>query len=83
MAGDVVAIRDAYLYVNGILVNEPEVDLDAIDGLHYGPVNVPANEVLVLGDNREQSLDSRVHGPIDVASLSGMVVASLWPPGGR
>lgn len=83
VAGDVVAIRDAYLYVNGRLVDEPEVDHDAIDGLYYGPVSVPAGQVLVLGDNRARSIDSRDHGPVDVASLTGTVVLSIWPPGPR
>lgn len=83
VAGDVVAIRDAFLYVNGRLVQEPDVDHDAIDGLYYGPVTVPADRVLVLGDNRARSIDSRAHGPIDVDSLSGTVLLSLWPPGGR
>lgn len=83
LAGDVVAIRDALLLVNGRQVDEPAIDHAAIDGLYYGPVTVPAGHLLVLGDNRAGSVDSRAHGPVDEAAVSGTVLLSLWPPGGR
>lgn len=75
--GDRVAIRDAYLYVNGERVTEPYVDHETIDSLYYGPVVVPGHRLVVMGDNRELSVDSRRFGPVPEADLLGRVVATL------
>ena len=80
VAGDRVAIRDAVLYVGTRPVREPYVDYSRIDGVFYGPVTVPDGHVLVLGDNRGSSVDSRAYGPVPVERLRGRVVLGLWPP---
>jgi signal peptidase I len=77
LPGDVVEIRDALLYVNDHLVEEPEVDHESIDSLYYGPVHVPLDHVLVLGDAREVSVDSRSFGPVPANHLLGTVVKRL------
>jgi signal peptidase I len=73
MPGDEVKIEDALLYVNDQLVHEPYVDHKAIDALFYGPVVVPADNFLVLGDARAVSIDSRVYGPVSSDRLIGTV----------
>jgi signal peptidase I len=73
LPGDTVAIRDALLYVNDELVDEPYVDHKAIDALFYGPVVVPADRILVLGDSRATSIDSRAYGPVPEDRLMGTV----------
>lgn len=77
LPGDVVEIRDAFLYVNQQLVEEPTVDHESVDSLYYGPVHVPDNHVLVLGDAREVSIDSRSFGPVPASHLVGTVVKRL------
>lgn len=77
LPGDHVAIRDALLYVNGELVDEPYVDHKSIDALFYGPVVVPADGFLVLGDARAVSIDSRTYGPVRSDRLLGRVVLRL------
>ncbi len=79
--GDVVAIRDAVLYVNDVEVREPFVDRQSIDALYYGPVTVSPGAVLVMGDAREDSIDSRTYGEVPLADLTGTVLGVLWPPG--
>ena len=80
VGGQTVEIRDAYLYVDGIRVDEPYVDHSGIDGVYFGPSSVPAGSVFVLGDSRDGSIDSRVFGPVPVAAVTGHVVLRLWPP---
>lgn len=77
LPGDEVAIRDARLYVNDKLVDEPYVDHEAIDSVFYGPVVVPAGSFLVLGDARAVSIDSRAYGPVPAESLIGRIAWRL------
>lgn len=80
VGGDRVAIRDGRLVVNGRRVAEPWSDPRLIDSVYFGPVDVPAGSVFVLGDNRADSVDSRDFGPVAVHQLDGRVMASVWPP---
>lgn len=80
VSGDVVDIRDAILFVNDVEVPEPYVDHESIDALYYGPVTVASGSVLVMGDTRAGSIDSRVYGDIPLQDVTGTVVARIWPP---
>jgi signal peptidase I len=80
LAGDRVAIRDAVLSVDDRPVPEPYVDHSRIDSVYYGPVTVPAGHVLVMGDNRGNSVDSRNYGPVAADRVEGRVLVRLWPP---
>jgi signal peptidase I len=75
LPGDTVAIRDGVLYVNGSAPPEPYVRHADVDSVYYGPTQVPAATVFVLGDNRGNSIDSRAFGPVAQSHLVGRV---LW-----
>lgn len=74
LPGDWVSIEDALLVVNGQRVDEPYVDHEASDALYWGPVLVPDDAVIVLGDERATSIDSRDFGPVPGDGLVGEVV---------
>ena len=77
LPGDRVAIRDGKLFVNSELIQEPYVNRESVDSLFYGPVVVPDDRFLVLGDARETSIDSRAYGPVRSDGLIGRVVLRL------
>jgi signal peptidase I len=79
VAGDVIEIRNAILYVNDKPVFEPAVNYPRIRGLYFGPVRVPPNAVFVLGDNRGRSRDSRDYGPVPLANVIGRITVAVSP----
>lgn len=77
LPGDTVEIHGGYLYVNGekyeeeYLTNRPNYDL--------APYTVPEGKYFVLGDNRSNSNDSHLIGPIDREMIVGHVRQVLYP----
>ncbi len=86
IGGDRVELRNATLYVNGTAVSElyikqPESNDNAphsLSGSNYGPVVVPDNSYFVLGDNRDNSQDSRYFGFISRDKIKGTVRNIYW-----
>lgn len=76
--GDRVEIREKKLFLNGQPQEEPyAVHLDSfllppyVTRDFYGPFVVPPDHYFTLGDNRDQSLDSRFLGPIERSQITG------------
>ena len=71
-------VRNGKLFVNNVQQDEPFTAEDA--KYQFGPVVVPKNEVLVLGDNRNQSLDGHIWGFLPKENVIGRAVFVYWPP---
>lgn len=82
LPGDTIEIR-AYdgVYINGRQLNEPYLTADHLPNYNYGPFTVPPGNVFVLGDNRPNSLDSHLWGPLPMQYLRGKAMLLYWPPG--
>ncbi|EMS71136.1 signal peptidase I [Ruminiclostridium cellobioparum] len=87
LPGDQIDIHDGFVYRKAAgeseykKLEEPYVKgITESKGMQL-PFTVPENKLFVMGDNREQSLDSRSSevGPIDVDSVIGRAVLRIWP----
>ena len=76
LPGDTVELRDGYLYVNGIRYEEKFLHERARS--NYGPVTVPEGEYFLMGDNRNNSKDSRTVGTVSRNEIVGRVEAVIW-----
>ncbi|MGH9124076.1 MAG: signal peptidase I [Acidimicrobiales bacterium] len=78
LPGDTVQGRDGHVYVDGLQLTEPYLPPTAVTD-DFGPVTVAAGHLWVMGDNRTNSSDSRVFGPIPVSSIVGRAIWRIWP----
>lgn len=77
LPGDHVAIYGSVVYVNGQPLTEPYIADQARSDL--AELIVPEGYVYVMGDNRNQSSDSRSWGPLNIEDIIGKAVFRYWP----
>lgn len=70
--GDRVRIAYRQLYINGQLIKEPYLK-EPMKYMPLAEIEVPNKHVFVMGDNRNNSLDSRKLGPIPLKDVIGVV----------
>jgi signal peptidase I len=75
--GDMIKIQRGYVYVNGRRLKEPYVSQDNRDGANYGPLTVAPDHYFVLGDNRDDSYDSRAWGQVHRNLIKGRALL-IW-----
>jgi len=85
LPGDTLEIRGGALIVGGRrMAPPPTARLQEGDPPDFGPVRVPEDSCFVLGDNLEESLDSRAWGFVPMESIVGRAMMVYWSiaPGG-
>jgi signal peptidase I len=93
--GDTVAVRDGKLWLNDAEVTvEPDhgalrellghahlISLAEGGGPNFGPITIPRDKYLVLGDNRGDSRDGRFFGLVDKRAIFGRAFRIYWRNG--
>ena len=78
LPGETITISDDMVHVDGVPLVEPYLR-DGVTMPDDGPFQIGDEEVLVMGDNREFSFDSRRFGNIELDALIGRAFVIIWP----
>jgi signal peptidase I len=92
LPGETVELREKKVYINGNQLDEPYAHYlqpaASLSGLHevtsydvrerYGPVTVPPDQYFVMGDNRDNSQDSRYWGFLPRGYIKGKALVIYW-----
>jgi len=78
LPGDHIRIIEGIVSVNGVPLNEPYI---AEPPWQDFETRVPTDSLFVMGDNRNNSADSRYWGPMPLKNLKGQAVLLYWPAG--
>jgi|GEM_PF-261349 len=81
LPGEEVTFKGGDVYINGQRLDEPYiVEATRCGGNDQCDLTVQPDTVFVLGDNRNNSSDSRVFGLVPVGNIIGKAWFSYWPP---
>lgn len=80
VGGDKIQIKNGNVYVNDELLIEDYLPTGTTTkGVYYNNIIVPEGYVYVMGDNRDESVDSRTFGCIPIEQIEGKIVFRYWP----
>src|SRR5215207_6406747 len=80
LPGDKIAVRNGRLFLNGEPQKETYTNKKFPDRSFFAQTTVPKGHVFVMGDNRANSADSRVFGPLPEKNIEGEAFLRFWPP---
>ncbi len=85
VAGQSVQVKGMHVFVDGKPSDDPHATYKKqARGIEdFGPYTVPAGHVFCMGDNRDESYDSRFWGPVPVEDIKGLAMVIYWSWGGE
>jgi signal peptidase I len=78
LPGETIAARDGHLFVNGAQLNESYLDSATVTP-DFPPVVVGPDSYFLMGDNRDNSLDSRSFGAVNRSTVVAVVLRIITP----
>ena len=78
LPGETIAVHDGQVLINGKPLKEPYIQAPPID--ETLPLRIPADHYFMMGDNRNNSSDSRVWGTLPRGNMIGRSFFRFWPP---
>lgn len=80
LAGETVEVRGKSVYINGVKLDDPygEFKNGYSTMMDFGPYTVPEDMLFVMGDNRNNSKDSRFWGPVPIKEIKGRAIFIYW-----
>lgn len=88
LGGETISIKSCIVYINGTILAEPYLPArdtemtdpqDRCSTVDILDVVIPQGEFFLMGDNRPQSYDSRMFGPITREMIVGRAFVIIWP----
>lgn len=86
LPGETISFVDGYVFINGVILNEPYLTPGvltyvSIEGVNkgYDQITLGEDQYFCLGDNRGASNDSRRLGPIPISRIKSHVIVRIYP----
>lgn len=79
VGGDSIGFYDGTMLLNDEPVDDSYALRKDMQGYFWGPITVPEGYVFLLGDNYQESTDSRTYGPVPIDSVDGRLLVRFWP----
>lgn len=79
LPSETLQIIDGYIYINGDLLEEPYTNKTTEYGIAKEQIVIPDNCYFVMGDNRDNSKDSRMFGAIERKCIIGKAILKIFP----
>lgn len=78
LPGETLEVKNGTVFINGQPLQEDYINEKPY--YDYGPIKIKDDELFMMGDNRNNSLDSHAWGPLPIQNVIGHAVIRFWPP---
>lgn len=81
LPGEKVQVYGGQVFINDQPLEEEYIKEPMLKRENFYPLVLGSDEYFLMGDNRNNSEDSRDHGPVESRFIQGRALRILWPPG--